>query len=335
MELVASTGQYTLGKASSPLMTPSDATIAAMLRARRYLVPAVRLLLPHLPERHSRAVLAKVLTRCPQLWGWSSKSDRRSATRRSYERAFPHDHSGSFIAEAVSTRAHALATSAVYMARAQAGLGSGLLEPLVLSSADEMPCVVTYLHYAIDPAVQIALLASNRRHLFRWVVFPTQPGEPLRWGGERERALFLGGAAIPEWISETLLSVTEPSWPIDALSHIRHGGSILIALDAPLGSSRSPIASLKVGQATMPISPAIDLLARAGGARLLFVWPECRSDGSWALRCAHFANTTALAAAASRWIDGHRVIWGGWPYLTWRLKATELRRIVADDDARM
>jgi hypothetical protein len=221
------------------------------------------------------------------------------------------------------------------MARTQAGRGSCLVEPLVLPSADEMPCVVTYLHCAIDPAMQIALLASNRRQLFRWVVFPTQPGEPLRWGGERERALFLGGRTIPEWISETLLSVTEPSWPIDALSHIRHGGSILIALDAPLESSRPPIASLRIGQATMPISPAIDLLARAGGARLVFVWPEHRSDASWALRCAHFANMTELADAASRWIDGHRVVWGGWPYLTWRLKATELRRIVADDDATM
>jgi hypothetical protein len=221
------------------------------------------------------------------------------------------------------------------MARTQAGRGSGLVEPLVLPSTEEMPCVVTYLHCAIDPAMQIALLASNRRHLFRWVVFPTQPGEPLRWGGERERALFLGGRAIPEWISETLLCVTEPSWPIDALSHIRHGGSILIALDAPLESSRPPVASLRIGQATMPISPAIDLLASAGGARLVFVWPERRSDDSWALRCADFADMTALAAAASRWIDGHRVVWGGWPYLTWRLKATELRRIVGDNDVTM
>jgi len=314
-------------------MTRADATIGPTLRVRRYLAPVVGPLLPHLPERWSRAVLANVLKRCPQLWGWSSKGDRRSVTRRSYQRAFPHDDARSFMAEVVSGRAHGLATSAVYIARTQAGRDSSLVEPLVLSSAEEMPCVVTYLHCAIDPAMQIALLASNRRHLFRWVVFPTQPGEPLRWGGERERALLLGGRAIPAWISETLLSVTEPSWPIDALSHIRQGGSVLIALDAPLESSRPPGASLRIGRATMPISPAIDLLARAGGARLLFVWPERRSDDSWALRCACFADTTALAAAASRWIDAHRVAWGGWPYLTWRVKATELRRIVADDDA--
>ena len=318
-----------------PLMTRSDMTIAATLRVRRYLVPVLGPLLRCLPERASRAALAKVLERCPQLWGWSSESDRWSATCRSYQRAFPREDAGSFTAEVVGARAHALATSAIYMARTQAGRGSGLLQPLVLSSAEEMPCVVTYLHCAIDPAMQVALLASNRRRLFRWVVFPTQPGEPLRWGGERERALLLGGRAIPEWIAETLLSVTEPSWPIDALSHIKHGGSILIALDAPLDSSRPPVASLRVGQATMPISPAIDLLVRAGGARLLFVWPERRSDDAWVLRCAHFANTTALAAAASRWIDGHRLIWGGWPYLTWRLKAVELRRIVADDNATM
>jgi hypothetical protein len=235
--------------------------------------------------------------------------------------------------EVVRGRAHALATSAIYVARTQAGRGSGLVAPLALTSADEGPCVVTYLHCAIDPAMQIALLASNRRHLFRWVVFPTQPDEPLRWGGERERALFLGGRSIPGWISETLLSVTEPSWPIHALSHLRHGGSVLIALDAPLESTRPPVASLRIGQATMPISPAVDLLVRAGGARLLFVWPERRPDDSWVLRCAQFADTTALATAASRWIDSHRVVWGGWPYLTWRLKATELRHIVGDDSA--
>jgi hypothetical protein len=316
-------------------MTPSDTTIAPTLRARRYLVPAVEPLLPHLPERWSRAVLAKALKRCPQLWGWSSKSDRRSLTRRSFQRAFPLSDADGFIADVVSVRADALATSAIYMARTQAGRGSGLVEPLMLPSAKEMPCVVTYLHCAIDPAIQIALLASNPRHLFRWVVFPTQPGEPLRWGGERERALFLGGRTIPGWISETLLCVTEPSWPIEALSHLRHGGSILIALDAPLESTRPPLASLRIGQASMPISPAIDLLVRAGGARLLFVWLERRPDYSWALRCADFANTVVLAAAASRWIDDHRVHWGGWPYLTWRLKATDLRRIVRDDGARM
>lgn len=300
----------------------------SLLYVRRYLIPIAGALLCNLPERWGRNVLAGALRRCPGLWGWSSKSDRRSFTRSSYRQAFPLEDAGDFVSEVLSARARALATGMTYMARTQAGRSSSLVRPLTLPGAGETPCIVTYLHCAIDPAIQLALLAANRGRPFRWVVFPTQPGEPLRWGGERERALFLTGRAIPDWISETLLSVTASSWPIEALRHLRRGGSIFLALDAPLDSRREASASLAIGQARMPISPAIDLLAGASGAQLLLVWAERDIDDTWTLRCERFADTTALAAAASDWIDGNRAFWGGWPYLAWRLKATELRSIV-------
>ena len=224
----------------------------------------------------------------------------------------------------VRTRASAFATSMTYLARTQAGHHSDLIEPLLLRDFDETPCIVTYLHYAIDPSLQLALIAGDYSHHFRWVVYPPPPHEPLRW--QHGPDLYLAGSAIPQSIFKTLLPVTESSWVITALRHVRHGGSVLIALDAPVDLRRAPAAWLRVGRVAMPISPTIDLLAGVHDARLLFAWPERRANDTWTLRCEHVADTAALGATASRWIDEHRLYWGGWPCLTSRLKATEMRR---------
>jgi hypothetical protein len=245
-------------------------------------------------------------------------------TRSAYQDAFPHEDLEAFMTEIVMARSRAFATSMTYLARTQAGRHSDLIEPLLLRDFDETPCIVTYLHYAIDPSLQLALIAANHSHDFRWVVYPPPPHEPLRWGHGPD--LYLAGSGIPQSIRETLLPVTESSWMITALRHVRRGGSVLIALDAPVDSRRAPVAWLRVGQAAMPISPAIDLLASAHGAQLLFVSPERDANDRWTLRCQHVADTAALGATASRWIDGHRLYWGGWPCLTSRLRATEMRR---------
>lgn len=297
----------------------------AMHRTRGYLVPLIRHGLSRCPELCGRAILARVLRLRPQLWGWSMGDPRWRFTRSAYQEAFPHENVEAFMTKFVVARASAFATSMTYVARTQAGHRSDLIEPLVLRDFDETPCIVTCLHYAIDPSLQLALIAANPKHRFRWVVYPPPPHEPLRW--EHGPDLYLAGSTVPRSIFETLLPVSESSWVITALRHARHGGSVLIALDAPVDARRAPVAWLRVGQASMPISPAIDLLAGVHGARLLFVWPERRADNTWKLRCQHVADTTALGVMASRWIDEHRLYWGGWHCLTARLAATEMRRL--------
>jgi len=295
-----------------------------LLRARRYIVPIAGRVLPYLPESSSRTALAQTLRVCPRLWGWSKESDRRRFSREAYGRAFPHEDACEFVTQLVRMRADALATSITYMARARAGLDCTLVTPCTLDSPQGVPCIVTYLHYAIDPLVQLTLLARNPRRDLRWVVFPTQPNEPLRWEGER--ALYLAGG-VPNSIADRWLSVTSPSWMIEALAHVKRGGSILLALDTPLESRRAPTASLQVGRAKMPVSPAIASLAAAGRAQLLFVWPEQGLGNTWNVRCEVFLELAALVAAASDWIEKHPLHWAGWPYMAWRLQSGEMRRI--------
>lgn len=286
-------------------------------------MPLIRHGLSRCPEPCGRAILAAVLRLCPQLWGWAATDPRWRFTRTAYQDAFPHEDVEAFMTRIVMARASAFATSMTYLARTHAGRHSELIEPLLLEDFAGTPCIVAYLHYAIDPSLQLALIAANHSHRFRWVVYPPPPHEPLRW--QHGPDLYLAGSVIPHAISDTLLPVTESSWVITALRHVKRGGSVLIALDAPVDSRRAPVAWLKVGQVAMPISPAIDLLAGVHGARLLFVWPERRANDTWTLRCQQVADTASLGATASRWIDEHRQFWGGWPCLTSRLQATEMR----------
>jgi len=300
-----------------------------LLRGRRYLVPTAGRVLPYLPERSSRTALAQILGVCPFLWGWSEESDRRRFSREAHVRAFPHEDAGEFMAQLVRVRAQALATSITYMARARAGLDCAFVVPCTLDAQQGAPCIVTYLHYAIDPLLQLTLLATNSERDLRWVVFPTQPNEPLRWEGER--ALYLAGG-VPDSVADRWLSVVSPAWMIEALAHLKRGGSLLLALDTPLEPRRPPTVSLHVGRAQMPVSPAIASLAAAGGAQLMFVWPELGPGNTWTVRSAVFPDLAALVAAASHWIEKHPLHWAGWPYLAWRLQSTEMRRIAEQMD---
>jgi hypothetical protein len=297
----------------------------ALLRwARRYVVPIAGRVLPCTPEISTRTALTRILRSCPFLWGWSKESDRRRFSREAYTRAFPHENACEFVEQLVMLRAHALATSITYMARARAGLDCTLVAPGTLAVPQGIPCVITYLHYSIDPVVQLTLLASNPESDVRWAVVPTQPNEPLRWEGER--ALYLA-AGVPDSIVNKLLSVADPTWMIEALAHLKRGGSVLLALDTPLESRRPPTVSLQVGQARMPVSPAIASLVAAGNAQLLFAWPERGPGNTWSVHCEAFPELATLVATASRWIERHLLDWAGWPYLAWRLQSTQLRQI--------
>jgi hypothetical protein len=290
--------------------------------ARRHLVRLTAWAMPLLPERYSRAALGVVLSRAPRLWGWTRGGDRQSAVMLAFESAFPSEDAELFLSEMIPRRARALATSMTYMARYRAGRDSGFVGPLRLPVPDGSPCVITYLHYAIDPVVQLVLLRDNTARRFRWAVYPPPPNRPLRWEDERE--LYLAGGPIPTAVAEAFLYVTRPSWLLEARRHLNDGGDLLLALDSPIDASRGAGAQLRVGEASMPVSPAIDLLA-GDGARLLFVWPEPQPDQTWELRCEEFANTAAVADAASRWIRDHRDYWAAWSGVAVRVPATTMR----------
>ena len=300
---------------------PGHSLVSVLLRAWRYLVPVGQPLVPYAPERLTRAALSRALRPCPQLWGWSAEGERRRSALRSYRWAFPDEDADAFISAAILARADSLATAMTYIARTQAGRRSELVRPAALPDAGGGPCIIAHLHYAIDPVVQLALIAASGEGRLRWAVYPAQPRGARRWEGER--SLLLAGR-MPPALAESMLYVTELSWLIEALRHLGQRGSVLLALDSLLDARRAPDTFLEIGQARMPVSPAIELLAEAAGARLLFAWPELREDGTWRLRCEQFPDIAVLAAAASRWIEGNPLYWAGWPYLTWRLRRGDM-----------
>jgi len=277
--------------------------------------------MPRVPERWSCAGLGLVLCRAPGLWGWTPGGDRQTAVEVAFAAAFPAEDPKTFLAAMIPRRARALATSMTYMARHRVGRDSNSIGPLPLPVPDDTPCVITYLHYAIDPVVQLALLEDNTHRRFRWVVYPPPPIRPLRW--EDERNLYLAGGTIPLTVADTFLFVTKQNWLLEARRHLDDGGDVLLALDSPINARRPAGAQLQIGEASMPVSPAIDVLAR--NARLLFVWPEPRPDHTWTLHCEEFPDTTAVAAAASRWIHSYRDYWAAWSGVTSRVKATSMR----------
>jgi hypothetical protein len=298
---------------------------SALLHNRLRLVRVGKRILPFVPEQASRAGLARLLRRTPEMWGWSTESERRRYACRSYRCAFPQEDYSAFMSELIAQKASGLATSITYLTRKDPHR-TGHNWKAALSLSNDAPCLITYLHYTIDPLAQLVFLAHNPHFDWRWAVFPIQPGEELRW--EDERALLLADSDVSPRIAERFLSVTHAGWLVNAVRHMRRGGSVLIAMDAPLDSRRVPSAALDVGCTSMPLSPAIEVLARERGVRLIFLWPEEVRPHTWALRCSEWSDPTQLAAAASRWIAEHPTQWAGWPYVTWRHSPVEMRRQV-------
>lgn len=293
---------------------------------RRHIVPVGRRFLPYLPERLSRFVLATFLRHVPELWGWSASSERLRHASCAYRDAFPEANSAAFIDAFVAARAHGLATSMTWMSRKDTDHASVLVDAhLLLRVPDNTPCVVTYVHYSIDPILQLAVIASNPGRDFRWAVLPPQPNPPVDW--EDERALYLAGVDIDSPIARVILPVTSSGWLIDALKHIRAGGSVLMALDTALDSTRASAVKLTIGSASMAVSPAIAFLAMSQGVRLFFAWPERAAGKTWILQYQEFASTEALALAASEWIHAHHLDWAGWHYLLARRRAIDIRRM--------
>jgi hypothetical protein len=82
--------------------------------------------------------------------------------------------------------------------------------------------------------------------------------------------------------------------------------SVLLVLDAPVGARPDASGFLSVGQAALPLSPALALLASEGGAlpvRFTGAWSRGHVDAA----PNRIADTAALATVESCWIDAHRV----------------------------
>jgi hypothetical protein len=320
MEFRISTGVRVAGAngmSRRPLATP-------IFELSQRAVPIGQRILPLFPEPLSRATLAGALRRWPSLWGMFEDGKRVQAARQAYSLAFPDENAETFTTRWIASRGEDLAGSLIHMARENAGRSSRLLcTKSVMHLARDRPRVVAFLHYSIDPVLQLSLLAARPERNYRWPLYPLQPGI------EDDRSLWLAGRKIPAGIERTFLPVTESTWLIDAVRHIEGGGDILVAMDTPFDCKRRPAALLKVGKIAMPLAPAIEFLARRTEAQLLFAWPEPRPGKMWILNFEAVADTHALAAAATQWIDGNRYRWAGWPYLRWRETSVSMRQNVS------
>jgi hypothetical protein len=296
---------------------------AAFSVAQR-MVPIGQRVLPFVPESVSRALLARALGQWPSLWGMFEGGKRARTTRHAYGLAFPQEDAQVFINQWIASRGKDLAASIIHMARVSAGRQSSLVDiesEIVISQ--NRPCIVALLHYSIDPILPLAVIASNPARDFRWSLYPPQPGI------EDDRSLWFARSKIPSAIKETLLSVTESSWVLAARNHIEQGGDIFIAMDTPFDRERQSVASLRIGQVTMPIAASIDLLAKRTDAQLIFAWPEIGSRNTWILHLDAVRDVNELACAATRWIADNRLHWAGWPYLRWREASVSMRRNMA------
>lgn len=294
---------------------------ALMLSQR--LIPLGRRVLPRLPERPTQLAMGEVLGRWPQLWGLGASSGRVRSSRRAFELGFPDEDVEDFLNRWVMARGRGMATCLSYMARWIRDRPSRVIRPGPDFELPTGPCVVAFLHYAIDPIAQIACISAAREDLsVRWPYYPMQPGI------EDDRELLLAGNEIPARIAETLLPITDPSWVAIALDHLTDGGTVFTAIDTPFDSNRRASTSISVGRASLPLSPSIELFARVEGLQIVLAWPRPKSRTSWTLDLKPAASVEELAELASEWIEAHREHWAGWPYLVWRENASHMRENV-------
>ncbi|HET8814605.1 MAG TPA: hypothetical protein VFM51_06585 [Solirubrobacterales bacterium] len=178
------------------------------------------------------------------------------------------------------------------------------------------------LHYSIDPLVQLACMSAAPDRRIRCANYPMQPGV------EDDRELWLTGTETPPRIAETLLQITDPRWVTTGIDHLREGGTIFMAVDAPFDGNRPASTTIRAGRSRLPLTPSVELFAEVENVRLVLAWPYPRSKRSWALDARQAASVEELAGLAGEWIGSHPEHWAGWPYLLWRENATAMRENV-------
>lgn len=285
------------------------------------LIPLGRSVLPLLPERTSQRVMGAALGRWPRLWGLSETDKGLGGARRAFERAFPDEDVDEFLARWARARGQGMATSLNCLSRWIRGRDSRLVQ---LGSQFELPKgphVVAFLHYSIDPMAQLACLSDERDDLsIRWPFYPVEEG-----GIEDDRELWLTEGSVPPHVAEMLLAITDPRWLAVACSHLREGGTVFIAIDAPYDSNSHARNWILIGQARLPIAPSIEMFSRIEDVRLTFVWPRQESPSSWLIETKGVDDVDELGQLAGAWIESHHEHWAGWPFVVWREKTMLMR----------
>jgi len=285
------------------------------------LVPFGARWLPRIGERPARFALSVILRRWIELCGLRDDGARATGARRAFQMALPDQDADRLMERWTAARSDALASSLVYLARWVAGRPSRTIRPRPsFRLPPDLPCVVGVLHYSIDPVVSVACLEANGASRFRCAYYPPLPGT------DDDRELWFANTEVPKHIAETLLPITDPWWLPDALAHLSHGGSVMVALDAPFDSVHGAATRIDVGHAHVPLARSAELFARLEGVQLAFAFPERVSSSSWELGIVFVDDIEALARAAAEWIATHRDDWAGWPYITWRCDVLAMRR---------
>jgi hypothetical protein len=298
-------------------------TIPWRLRQVQRVAPLGARLLPRLPERLSQLAVGRVLGRWPALSGVSDDGIYVRSARQTFQLAFPTEDADRFGDRWLAARSQGLAISLNYMARWAAGRESRLVRPRPsFRLRGTGPFIVVYLHYSLEPIVQLACLAAHSALSFRWPVYPLEPGL------EDERALWLSHTRLPPTLARTFVSVADPKWVVDTLGHLRNGGSVLMALDGPLDARHPAGTTFAIGDLRVPVAPTVERFAQVEEAQLVFAWPIRESDCIWTLDLVGVAGVQELAALAAAWISTHIEHWAGWPYGVWREDSVEMRQTI-------
>jgi hypothetical protein len=289
------------------------------LRFSQRLAPLSERTLPWLPEWSNQLVMGGAFSRWPGLWGLTASSARFQESRLTLERAFPDQDVDRLLSEWVRARGRGMGVCVNYLARWKKGRPTRLIRPTPGFGLPDGPCVFAFLHYSIDPVVQLACMSAAPGRSVRCVTYPIQPEI------EDDRELWLAGAEIPPEIAEMLLKVTDPRWVATGIDHLREGGAIFMALDAPFDAYRPAMTTIPVGQTQLPLAPSVELFADVDDVQLVLAWPYPGPRGSWMLDVRRAASVDELAGLAEEWIELHLEHWAGLPFLTWRLDAPAMR----------
>lgn len=306
--------------------TANDGEIATPPRALRFsqrIAPLSERTLPWLPEKPTQVAMGGAFARWPGLWGLTPSGARFRGSRQAFERAFPDQDVDRLLSEWVMARGRGMATCVTYLSRWSKGRRSRIIHPAPGFELPDGPCVFAFLHYSIDPLVQLACLAAAPGRRVRYANYPMQPEI------EDDRELWLAGAEIPAEIDEMLLMVTDPRWVATGIDHLREGGTIFMALDAPFDAYRPAMTTIPVGRTHLPLAPSVELFAGVEDVRLVLAWPYPRSRTSWTLDVRQVGCVDELAGLAGEWIASHQEHWAGLPFLAWRGTATAMRENVS------
>jgi hypothetical protein len=284
--------------------------------------PGARLL-GALPSGAVQAVLAPVLRSFPAKFGMPRGGARGPAATMAYREAYPAADVQSFLRAWTKSRAAGMALALTYLARQGSGRAGGIAR--CDSEGGSGPEVIAFLHTSIDPVPVLSLLDRSRVSDYRWVMWPVHRGPETadEWKDERDFLLRLGSVS-PE-LEAILLPVTTPGWLQTAIRHLRNGGRVLVAADAPFDGKRDAQTTVSVGQTGFPLAPTIELLARLGRAELRVLLPTRARGSTWVVDTRAADSAEELARSLSAWIAGHPMEWAGWPFIANRRRLFAIR----------